>query len=133
MIFTRKRARWVVASFSDILSIQVRILDHLMGARATGQIAFHHPMVFRCTLTTCLAKFPALALAPRTVHVDQTPFEAGLRSMFMSSSTVKPLFLASSLSLTAVSFLTHTRAFKEAIIIFFNLIVVLFRCIAFQY
>jgi hypothetical protein len=54
----------------------------------------------------CLAKFPALTLAPHTVHVDQTPLEAGLISSFMNSSTVKPLFLAISLTLTAVSFLT---------------------------
>jgi len=45
--------------------------------------------------------FPALTLTPHKVHVDQTPFEVG----FMSSSTVKLLFLASSLTFNAVSFL----------------------------
>jgi len=54
----------------------------------------------------CLAKFPALTLTPHRVQVDQTPLEVGLMSSFMGSSTVKPLFLASSLTLTAVSFLT---------------------------
>ena len=72
----------------------------------TGQIAFHHPTTFGCTLAMCLAKFPSLTLAPHTVHVDQTPFEAGLMNSSMGSSTVKPLFLASSLTLNAVSFLT---------------------------
>ena len=45
--------------------------------------------------------FPALTLTPHKVHVDQIPFEVG----FMSSSTVKLLFLASSLTFNAASFL----------------------------
>jgi len=48
--------------------------------------------------------FPALTLTPHKVHVDQTPIEVGFMSSFTSSSTVKPLFLASSLTLNAVSF-----------------------------
>ena len=49
--------------------------------------------------------FPALTLAPHVVHVNQILFEVGFMSMFMSSSTVKPLFMAISLILNAVSFL----------------------------
>ena len=49
--------------------------------------------------------FPALTLTPHKVHVDQIPFEVGFMSSFMSSSTVKFLFFASSLTFNAVSFL----------------------------
>jgi len=49
--------------------------------------------------------FPVLTLTPHSVQVDQTPFEVGFMSSFMSSSTVKSLFLASSLTFNAVSFL----------------------------
>ena len=49
--------------------------------------------------------FPALTLALHVVHVNQIPFEVGFMSMFMSSSTVKPLFMAISLILNAVYFL----------------------------
>ncbi len=49
--------------------------------------------------------FPALTLTPHKVHVDQPPFEVGFMSSLMSSSTVKSLFLATSLTLNAVSFL----------------------------
>ena len=50
---------------------------------------------------------PTLKELPRAhkVHVDQAPFEVGFMSSFMSSSTVKFLFLASSLTFNAVSFL----------------------------
>ncbi len=49
--------------------------------------------------------FPALTLTPHCVQVDQASFEVGFMSMFMNSSTVKPSFLASSLTFNAVSFL----------------------------
>ena len=49
--------------------------------------------------------FPALTLTPHKVHVDQTPFEVDFMISFIRSSTVKFLFLASSLTFNAVSFL----------------------------
>ncbi len=58
-----------------------------------------------CTRDMWFTIFPALTLAPHMVHVDQIPFEVVFMSSFMSSSTVKFLFFASSLTFNAVSFL----------------------------
>ena len=54
---------------------------------------------------TLLVTISVHGARPHMVHVDQIPFEVDFMSSFMSSSTVKFLFLASSLTFNAVSFL----------------------------
>jgi hypothetical protein len=53
----------------------------------------------------CFGMFSALPLAPHS-YLTHTAPEVGFMSMFMSSSTVKSLALASSLTLLAVSIRT---------------------------
>jgi hypothetical protein len=54
----------------------------------------------------CFGMFSAFALTPHRRHFIHTVPEAGFMSMFMSSSTVKSLTFASSLTRLAVSLRT---------------------------
>jgi len=52
-------------------------------------------MDFGCTRDMWFTIFPALTLTPHKAHIDQIHFVVDFMSPFMSSSTVKLLFLAS--------------------------------------
>ena len=54
----------------------------------------------------CFGMFSALTLTPHRLHLTQAAPEVGFMSSFMSSSTVKSLAFASSLTLLTVSIRT---------------------------
>jgi len=51
------------SAFSNFRELDLGLYARQLVTYLTGQIAFHHPTAFGCTLALCLAKFPALTLA----------------------------------------------------------------------